>query len=64
MTKAENRIIRSVLLLIAFAAMSTGAWLTHIVSCIKAGTWGFLIAGAIMPPIGIIHGFGIWIGAW
>lgn len=40
------------------------ALITHIVVCIKASAWGFLIAGAIAPPIGVIHGIGIWFGAW
>lgn len=40
------------------------AWLTHVVVCLKAGSWGFLVAGAIFAPIGVIHGVGVWIGAW
>lgn len=39
-----------------------GSWLTHIVVCIKAGSWGFLIAGAIFFPIAWVHGTGIWLG--
>jgi hypothetical protein len=38
-------------------------WLTHVVFCIKTASWGFLIAGAIFFPIGMVHGFMIWIGA-
>lgn len=38
------------------------AWLTHIVTCLASGAWGFLIAGAIFFPIGIIHGIGLWLG--
>jgi hypothetical protein len=38
------------------------AWLTHVVTCLAAAKWGFLIAGAIFFPIGIIHGIGIWFG--
>jgi hypothetical protein len=41
-----------------------GAWFTHIIVCIAASKLGFLIAGALFFPIGIIHGFGIWLGAW
>lgn len=41
-----------------------GAWITHIVVCLKTAAWGFLIAGAIFFPIGIIHGIGCWFGAW
>lgn len=40
------------------------AWVTHVVSCLLAGLWGFLIAGAILFPIGIVHGIGIWFGLW
>lgn len=39
-------------------------WITHVVICLKGGMWGFLIAGAIFFPIGIIHGWGHWFGAW
>jgi hypothetical protein len=37
------------------------AWLTHIITCFSEGLWGFLIAGAIFFPIGIIHGFWLWL---
>lgn len=49
------------------------AWITHIVVCIATASWGLLIAGAfwglliagaIMFPVGIIHGVGVWFGAW
>lgn len=40
------------------------AWLTHVVVCIKTAAWGFLIAGAVFFPVGIIHGVGTWFGAW
>lgn len=36
------------------------AWLTHIFTCFSEGLWGFLIAGALLFPIGILHGFFIW----
>jgi len=37
------------------------AWLTHIFTSFAEGLWGFLIAGAIFFPIGILHGFYLWI---
>ena len=40
------------------------AWLTHLVVCFQGNRWGFLIAGALFFPIGIIHGIGIWFGFW
>lgn len=39
-------------------------WLTHIIVCIQNQEWLLLIAGAILFPIGIIHGWGCWIGVW
>ena len=38
------------------------AWLNHIITCLQDGSWGFLIAGALFFPIGIIHGIGLWFG--
>lgn len=38
------------------------SWITHVVVCLKAGSWGFLIAGAIVFPIAMIHGTGLWFG--
>ena len=38
------------------------AWLTHVVTCLKTASWGFLIAGAIFFPVGCVHGTGIWLG--
>ena len=43
---------------------STAAWLTHLFVCFSDDRWGFLIAGAIMFPIAIVHGIGIWLGVW
>jgi hypothetical protein len=51
--------IQAVCLLIAFSA-----WITHVITCIKDDRIGLLIAGAIAFPIGVIHGWGIWLGFW
>ena len=40
------------------------SWLTHVIVCLQAAKWGFLIAGAIMFPIAFVHGTGVWFGAW
>ena len=38
------------------------AWFTHVVTCLSAAKWGFLIAGAVFFPVGCVHGTGIWFG--
>lgn len=40
--------------------ISVSAWLTHIFTCFSEGLWGFLLAGAVFFPIGIIHGAWLW----
>lgn len=47
-----------------FSLIFFAAWLTHVVVCIKAHLWVFLLAGAFFFPIGIVHGFGVWFGVW
>jgi hypothetical protein len=49
------------------------AWITHVVvtiSVLVSGAsvsiaYGILLAvGVFMPPVGVIHGIGVWFGAW
>jgi len=49
---------------LAFFGVGFAAWLTHIIVCLSQGEWGFLVAGALFFPVAIIHGVGIWFGAW
>lgn len=63
---AERSGIAAILAVIAapfaIGAACVAAWFTHVVVCLAAGKWGFLIAGAIMFPIAIVHGVMIWFG--
>lgn len=40
------------------------SWLTHLFVCFTEAAWGFLIAGAIFFPVAVVHGTGVWLGAW
>lgn len=40
------------------------AWATHVIVCLKTASLGFLIAGALMFPVAVVHGTGSWFGAW
>ena len=53
-----------VLVALVSSLIASAAWVTHVVACIRAAEWGFLIAGAIAFPIGVVHGIGIWFGIW
>lgn len=50
-------------LAVSVLAICFAAWLTHVVVCLTTASWGFLIAGALMFPVAIIHGVLIWVGA-
>jgi hypothetical protein len=52
--------------LLAFLAglLGLAGWCQHLYTCFNEKLWGFLIAGAILFPVGIIHGWGIWLGWW
>ncbi len=59
--------------LAALALANVAAYFTHIIFLIAAlasnaavslGYGMLLFLGLICPPVGIIHGFGIWFGAW
>jgi len=60
MNKQRGNAFIAILLFIVFF----GSWLTHVVVCLKSASWGFLIAGAIFFPVGLIHGWGIWLGVF
>ena len=48
---------------IALVLLTFAGWCQHLYTCFNDGHWEFLIAGAVMSPIGIINGWGIWF-AW
>lgn len=61
--RSDDAVVIGILAAIATIVIGTPiAWMTHIITCLATGQWGFLIAGAFMFPIGIIHGVMIWFG--
>jgi hypothetical protein len=51
-------------LLIGGSLLIYAAWLTSIVFCAANGPRSLLIADAIVFPIGVVHGIGVWFGGW
>ena len=49
---------------LAVVGAVVAGWITHIAHCIRTEEWLLLIAGAIMAPLGVIHGWGLWFGWW
>lgn len=49
---------------VGFFLLSLAGWVQHLYTCFTEEQWGFLIAGAILAPIAVVHGWGIWLGLW
>jgi len=37
-------------------------WLTHIIVAIQHGAWIFMIVGALIGPVAVVHGWSVWLG--
>jgi|GEM_PF-3272218 len=42
--------------------MMLASWAQHVLSCIREEQWILLIVGAIVPPVGWLHGIAVWLG--
>jgi len=47
---------------LAIALTVVAAWVTHVLISIKASAWILLVVGIFVPPIGWVHGIGVWFG--
>jgi len=43
-----------------FIVWLVAAWITHVIVCLSTAAWGFLIAGALLIPIAVVHGTWVW----
>ena len=43
-------------------ALVLSAFITHLWFSALASAWALFLVGVILPPLGIIHGFAIWLG--
>jgi hypothetical protein len=59
-----NYIFWAYFALITIWLLAAAAWLTHVIVCIKTASYVFLLAGALVAPVGVIHGVGLWFGVW
>ncbi len=50
--------------MIFFVLVPFAAWSQHLYSCGAGDRWEFATLGAIVFPVGVVHGLGVWVGAW
>ncbi|MEP0322487.1 hypothetical protein [Bauldia litoralis] len=49
--------------IVAFFA-AFGGWIAHLYACFTLDQWAFLFFGAIIFPVGVVHGWGVLLGFW
>lgn len=47
---------------ILFFGAVMAAWITHLVVAISAKAWLFMIVGALILPVAVVHGVSVWLG--
>jgi hypothetical protein len=67
-TRTEKKVVGGIgaffLFLLTLGVTSAAAWVTHVIVTIKEAEWIFLAVGAIVAPVGVIHGIGVWFGVF
>ena len=46
----------------ALIIATLGAWMQHFITSISEEMWVMLVIGVIIPPLGWLHGWLIWLG--
>jgi len=63
--QAKNGSTSGIVILFILVIGSIAAWITHIIHSLMTAKYLLLIAGALIAPVGVIHGVGLWFGvAW
>ena len=42
--------------------VGVAGWITHLVACVAAKAWLFMIVGALIVPVAVVHGWSVWLG--
>jgi len=56
--------LQTMVMLLAGGLFVYAAWLTSIVFSAANGHGKLLIAASMFPPVGVVHGVGVWCGGW
>lgn len=54
--------VTAIAIWVALIVLTVGAWIQHFITTISDELWVLLVLGAIVPPIGMLHGWLVWAG--
>lgn len=52
----------TMILMAATMILMVGAWIQHFITSIAQELWVLLVLGAVIPPLGVLHGILVWLG--
>jgi len=52
--------MKYLLFYITLIVIAISSWLTHVIYCFQSKEYLMLIAGAIVAPLGMLHGIYLW----
>lgn len=56
--------MRGLVFAIVFGQLCFGGFAQHVYTCAQQENWTFLLSGSLVFPVGIVHGWGVWLGFW
>ena len=62
LNKLGQIIVAYVIVCVSGGILALAGYAQHIITCVKHEAVGLLVLGMIAFPIGILHGWGIWLG--
>ena len=60
--KDMMRVLAAVFLWLSIVVATLGAWVQHFITSVSQEMWVLMVLGAIAPPIGMLHGWLVWLG--
>jgi len=57
--------MQAIINLSIFAAVvlaTAGAYVQHFITTVQQEQWVLMVLGAIIPPVGMLHGWLVWLG--
>ena len=49
---------------VAVILATFGAYVQHFITTVSSEQWVLMVLGAIIPPIGMLHGWLVWLGVF
>jgi hypothetical protein len=59
---SDGSVIAAILFMFGAPLLVVAGWLTHVIVAIQAQAWIFMIVGALIVPVAVVHGWSEWLG--